>query len=243
MVKKADQYYEKGDWAKAQILYESVMPSMRTAVGIERIAFRYSYTHYNMANFASASFYFKNFATTYTNSPDREEAEFMSAFSEYKISPKFRLDQESTAKAIEGLQNFVNTYPQSKRVKECNKLIDEMRAKLEEKAFDQALLYFDMQQYQAANQSFENMLRDFPDTKLAEQVRWKMLQAAFLLAQNSIIEKQSDRFKAVVEKYDLFVAKFPKSKFREKADDYSKIANQKIKDLKNVRNQAKSTGS
>ncbi|MFM2268604.1 MAG: hypothetical protein RL757_2045 [Bacteroidota bacterium] len=243
MAKKADEYYEKGDWLKAQILYEAVMPSMRTAAGIERMAFRYSYTQYNLGNFASASFYFKNFATTYTNSPNREEADYMVAFSEYRTSPKFRLDQESTEKAIEGFQSFTNNYPQSKRVKECNRLIDELRAKLEEKAYDQGQLYFDMRQYQSAIQSFENMLKEYPDSKLAEQVRWRVLQSSFLFAENSILEKQSERFNTVLEKYEVFSTKFPKSKFREKAIDYSKIANQKIKELKNVRYQSKSTGS
>lgn len=60
----------------------------------------------------------------------------MSVYSLYKTSPGYRLDQSNTEKAIDGFQLFVNTYPNSKRVEECNKLIDECRAKIEFKSFE-----------------------------------------------------------------------------------------------------------
>lgn len=243
IAQKADEYYEKGNWMNAQMLYEIVMPSMRTSPNIEKMAYRYSYTHYNLRSYESASYYFKNFATTYTNSPYKEEADFMVAYAQYRMSPRFRLDQDNTRKAIEGFEAFVNTYPESKRIKECNKLIDEMRKKLEIKAVEEGKLYFDMRQYQSAMQVFENVLREYPETAEAEQIRWRLLQAQFLWAENSILEKQSERFKTVVDKYKEFVSRFPKSKNREEADKYLKIANQKIKELQNVRYQKQSTGS
>lgn len=237
IAQKADDYYEKGNWMNAQMLYEIVMPSMRTSSSIERMAYRYSYTHYHLMNFESASYYFKNFATTYANSPFKEEADFMFAYAQYRLSPRFRLDQDNTKKAIEGFEIFVNAYPESKRIKECNKLIDEMRKKLEIKSVEEGNLYFDMRQYQSAMQVYENVLREYPETNEAEQIRWRILQAQFSWAENSILEKQSERFKTVVDKYKEFTSKFPKSKNRPEAEKYLKIANQKIKELQNVRYQ------
>ena len=65
---------------------------------------------------------FKNFSNTFPNSEYREESDFMTAYSNYQLSPTFRLDQTYTIKAIEGFQLFANTYPDSKRVEECNRL-------------------------------------------------------------------------------------------------------------------------
>ncbi|MBK8562527.1 MAG: hypothetical protein IPN76_04080 [Saprospiraceae bacterium] len=77
------------------------------------------------------------------------------------MSPGFRLEQTYTEKAIDDLQLFANTYPNSPRLKEVNRLIDEMRLKLEQKVFDEGLLYYNMRQYQAATTTFENLLKDF----------------------------------------------------------------------------------
>jgi outer membrane protein assembly factor BamD len=237
LTKKSLEYYEKGDYAKAQSLFELIMPSLKGQSVLEEISYKYAYSHYYMRNYTQANFYFKNFATTFGNSPLREDAEFQAAFSDYKISPIFRLDQENSLKAIEGFQAFTNNFPESKRVKECNKLIDEMRKKMETKAYDEGLLYYNISYYQAAIQVFENLLKDFPETANAEEVRFLILKAQYEFAKNSIYEKQLDRFKLVVEKHKDFVYKYPKSKYQKDAENYLKIANNKIKEFTNVRYQ------
>jgi outer membrane protein assembly factor BamD len=241
--KKGLEYYDKGDYNKAQTLFELVMPSIKGQPQLEDISFKYAYTHYFLRNFLSANFYFKNFATTFAISPMREEAEYMAAFSEYKQSPKYRLDQTSTISAIEGFQAFINNFPESTRVKECNKLIDELRKKLEKKAFDEGELYYRMERYQASIASFENLLKEYPETSDAEQIRYLILKSQFLLAENSIFDKQLERYKLAIEKYNDFKDKFPKSKYRNEAEAYIKISNKKIKELSNVRHQIQSSKS
>jgi outer membrane protein assembly factor BamD len=243
MMKKALEYYDKGEYQKAQTLFELVMPSIKGRPELEGISYKYAYTHFYDKTFTTASFYFKNFATTFANSPLREEAEYMSAFSEYKQSPTHRLDQESSSKAIDGFQTFVNNFPESKRVKDCNKLIDELRKKLELKAYEEGELYFKIERYQAAVQVFENLLRDYPETASAESVRFTIVKAQYLLAENSVYEKQAERYKLVVEKYKDFVDKYPKSKFTKDAEIFLKNSNNKIKELGNVRYQVQSPKS
>ena len=65
--------------------------------------------------------------------------------------------------------------------------------KLEVKAYNEAELYFNLQQYQAATHSFEYMLKEFPDTKQAEKIRYMIVKASYNLATNSIYEKQRER--------------------------------------------------
>jgi outer membrane protein assembly factor BamD len=223
------QYYEKGEWSKAQTIFELIMPSLKGQAQLEEISYKYAYTHFNLHNYQSANFYFKNFANTFSNSTFREDAEFQAAYSEYKQSPSFRLDQESSLKAIEGFQYFANNFPESKRVKECNKLIDELRLKMQKKAFDEGVLYYAIQEYQASITVFDNLLKDFPDIADVEQVRFLILKAQYSWAENSIYEKQAERYKLVVEKYKDFNDKFPKSKYRNAAETYLKNADVKLK--------------
>lgn len=57
----------------------------------------------------------------------------MAAYCKFLDSPAYNLDQESTYDAIKELQLFVNRYPNSDRVEECNKYLDILRDKLEKK--------------------------------------------------------------------------------------------------------------
>jgi outer membrane protein assembly factor BamD len=139
---KAMDYYKKGDYTKAQGLYDLIISNLRGSVDAEKVYFEYAYTHYHLQKFVSSAYYFKQFSQTFPNSELKEEADYMSAYSEYKMSPIYRLDQTATAKAVDELQLFMNTYPTSTRIKECNKLIDELRVKLEKKAFEEGELYF-----------------------------------------------------------------------------------------------------
>jgi outer membrane protein assembly factor BamD len=228
---KSLQYYEKGEWTKAQTIFELIMPSLKGQAQLEEISYKYAYTHFNLHNYGSANFYFKNFANTFSNSSFREDAEFQAAVSEYKQSPSFRLDQESSLKAIEGFQYFANNFPESKRVKECNKLIDELRGKMQKKAFDEGSLYYAIQEYQASITVFDNLLKDFPDIADVEQIRFLILKGQYSWAENSIYEKQAERYKLVIEKYKDFNDKFPKSKYKKDAETYLKNANAKLKAL------------
>ncbi len=243
MTKSALRFYKDEEYIKAQTLFELIMPSLKGQPVLEEISFKYAFTHFNLRNYTSANFYFKNFATTFGASNLREEAEYMAAYSLYKQSPNYKLEQESTLKAIDGFQNFVNTFPESKRVKPCNKLIDELRKKLEKKGFEEGNLYFNISQYQAAIQVFENLLKDFPETSDAETVRYTILRSSYLFAENSIYEKQLERFKIVVEKYNDFNDKFPKSRFKREAESYLIIANKRIKELDNDRYKIESAKS
>ncbi len=210
---QAQSYYESEEYQKAQTLYELLISTYRGRQEAEDIYFKYAYTYYNLEQYILATYYFKNFAQTYTSSPLREEATFMSAYSNYQLSPTFRLDQTYTNKAIEEFQLFVNTYPRSERVNECNRLIDEMRAKLEQKGFEEGKLYFDLSMYQAATHVFENVLKDFPETRNGEDVRYMIVRSAFLLAENSVVEKQEERYKEALKRANAFAARYPNSQY------------------------------
>lgn len=214
MLEKAYTYYEQKDWDKAQILFESALNFYRAKQEAEKLYFHYAYTFYHMKQYILAGNYFKNFSNTFTNSPYREEALYMVAYSEYNMSPTYRLDQTHTLKAIEDFQIFANTYPSSERVADCNRLIDEMRKKLEQKAYYQAQLYFDLKDFRAAVISFENLLQDFPETRQADKVRYMIAKASFELAKLSIYEKQAERFKETIVYSNTFLDKHPESEYK-----------------------------
>ena len=227
------KYYDQGDYLKAQTLMEFVINQYRGSNKGEELFFKYAYTHYHLENYQLAATYFTNFANTFGYSPYTEEADFMAAYSFYKQSPSFRLDQEPSVKAIEAFQDFANKYPESERVDECNKLIDELRAKLEEKAYTQGLLYYDLGQYQAAITAFSNMLSEYPETKRQEEVRFLILKSAYEYAHRSVYDKRAERYADAQTRYKEYINRFPDGKKINDAREINKQVESNIKNLEN----------
>ncbi len=231
ILKQALEYYEEEEYQRAQTLFELIISTYRGKREAEEISFKYAYTYYYLRSYLLANYYFNNFVQTYSTSPKRQEAQFMTAYSSYKLSPKFRLDQTYTNKAIEDFQLFINTFPNSERVEQCNQLIDEMRLKLETKAFDEGMLYFNLRSYTAAVQVFENLLKDFPETKNTHEVRYMIIQSAYLLAENSVIQRQEERYGRVLELSNEYLDRFTDSDYFKKVEDLRTSSQKKVSAL------------
>ncbi len=219
---KALEAYEQEDWYKAQVLLEQITGVFRGSDKLEKIYFYYAYTHYHLGKFILAAHYFKNFANTFPNSEFAEEARFMNAYSNYELSPNYRLDQGNTDEAIQAFQIFVNTHPKSDRVAEANQLMDRLRFRQEEKAFAEADLYYKLSDYKAANHTYKNVIKEFPDAGDVERARFMIVKSSYKLAQNSIDLVKEERFDEAIEAYKEFKDRHPSSEYIAEAESIYK---------------------
>ena len=83
LYKNAYKYYEEKEYQKAQTLFELIVSSYRGKKEAEDIYFKYAYTYYYLERYILASYYFKNFAQTFSTSSLRQEADFMTAYCNY----------------------------------------------------------------------------------------------------------------------------------------------------------------
>lgn len=214
--------YNKKKYSKALELFETLVQRYRGQAQAEDLYYYYAYANYNLKDYTSARYHFKTFSDTYPQSPRAEECKFMEAYCYYLDSPIFSLDQENTTKAIESLQLFINLYPKSERVAEAGKLIQNLRDKLEKKSFENSKLYLTIGDYNSAVIAFGNTLRDYPDTKYAEEIDYLTIKAQYLYATHSRINTQVDRFNQVVAYEQQFADKYPSSKYLRDAESYKK---------------------
>jgi outer membrane protein assembly factor BamD len=228
---RANDYYAAEKWQKAQTLYEIILPSLKGSAASEQVYYKYAWTQFHLNNYILGQYYFDNFANTFANSPNREECAFMAAKCHYFLSPTYRLEQGYTTKAMDDFQTFVNTFPTSTRVPECNKLMDELRRKQEKKAFEEGDLYYKMRQYQSALLAFDNLLKDFPESPDVEQTRYLVAKSAFSLAENSVVAKKQERYDLAVKKSQEFLAKFANSKFAKEISQIQESSNQQLKSI------------
>jgi outer membrane protein assembly factor BamD len=207
----ARAYYADGNFAKSQPLLEELISIYRGTPKGETIYFNYAMTHMYMGSYPLASFHFKNFADNYPNSQWAEQALFLYAQSLSYDSAPTELDQESTKSAIDAYQLFINRYPQSPRVDSSNTSIDKLRVKLQQKAYAAASLYYKLEDYRAAAVAYRALLKDFPELPEREEVEFLVFKSYYLWAENSIPEKQTERYAIARESYANFVGTFPNS--------------------------------
>ena len=231
---EAVKFYNKKDYTKALGLFEDLVTRYRGRAEAEDLFYYYAYTNYRLKDYTSARFHFKTFADTYPSSPRAEECRFIAAYCYYLDSPIYSLDQENTTKAIESLQLFINLYPKSDRVTEASKLIQNLRDKLEQKAYANSKLYLTIGDYQSAVIAFNNTLRDYPDTKYAEELEFLTIQAQYQYAKVSYDTKQEERFDQAIAYADQFTEKYPNSKFLKDAANYKKDSQQGIVRAKRI---------
>ncbi|QDP85131.1 outer membrane protein assembly factor BamD [Chryseobacterium sp. SNU WT5] len=198
ILKVANEKFEKKKWKDALALYERLSNLVAGTDDAPNVVYNSAYANYYDKNYKLAGHQFKNFAVTFPQDPRTEEASYLSALCYYEGSMDYNLDQTSTELAINELQNFLNSYPNSDRAKNINELIDELTYKLEFKAYENAKQYYKMAEYKAATTSFENVLNDFPSTKLRTKIYDYILQSKYELAVNSQYQLKKDRIESAL---------------------------------------------
>lgn len=227
---KAIEYYDKGEYVKATTLLEQLKPRLRGSDKAEELDYYHAMSYYLMADYIMAGHYFRTFVKNYFHSPRAEEADFLAAYCYYLMSPRPSLDQESTYNAINAFTLFKTKFPNSERKSECERLIAELEEKLVEKSYLTAKLYFDLGNYKAAMVALRTSLTEYPDTKFREELMFLRLKSSYLLAENSIFEKQQERYQAAIDEYYSFLDEFPDSEFIEEAEKIYASVQEKITD-------------
>ncbi|MFW5757252.1 MAG: outer membrane protein assembly factor BamD [Bacteroidota bacterium] len=225
---KAIEYFEKEDYSRSLGLLTDIIPAFRGTSHAEELNYYFALAHYNMGDYTMAAHYFKSFTESFPRSEHNEEFNFLSAYSKYLLSPRPSLDQTPTREAINELQQFANKYPESEKIEEVNELIDELRLKLEKKNYDSAKLYYNLGDYMAAVRSFKNLINDFPDTEFREEAMFLIMRAHFLYAENSVREKQLERYTNVVEAYEDLIKRYPESSYLDDAEQMNARAIKQI---------------
>lgn len=230
---KANAYYADGNYDKAITLYELIIPAFRGKSEAEDLYFQYAEAHYKNRSYILSSHYFKTFTDTYTTSSRREEALYLRALSHYRLSPKYKLDQSETHKAIDVLEQYANAYPDSERIADCNKMIDELRKKLETKAYEAGEMYYNTRDYSSSIQSLQNMLKDYPDAELVEDARYMMAKSSLHHARNSIFTRQKERYEQTIVYCDAYLKRHASGKHAEEIVRYKNESLNELKELDN----------
>lgn len=217
---KAIEYYEKKDWVRSATLIEQILPVYRGTDKAERLSLYLANAYYNRRDYIMAAHLYNTFIRDFPASSLSEDAHFMRALCNYYLSPRPSLDQSYSLTAIDQFRLFNTRFPNSVRVAKANQYIEELKDKLIEKSYLSSRLYFDMGDYRAAITAFKASLNDYPQTKRREEILFLILKSSYLLAENSVPNKQLERFENAVDEYYVFIDEFPESSYKNEAERY-----------------------
>ena len=230
ILKTANEKFANKKWSDAIALYERVSNLVAGTDEFQNVGFNTAYANYYDKNYKLAGHQFKNFAVSFAQDPRREEAAYMSALCYYEGSYDYNLDQTNTKSAINELQDFLNTYPDTERAKNIQQMLDELNYKIEFKAYENARQYYKMGEYLSADVAFDNVLEDFPATKLKSKILDYKMKSKYELAMFSMPDKKKDRLVNALAYTRTIEKELPNSEYSKTALAFRpKLEDEKVK--------------
>ena len=222
----AENYYNNGEYRRANALIEQIIPSYRGKPQGERLVYFFANSYFETKLYYSAAIQFENFIKSYPNSQRIQEAYFMEAKSYFMLSPRYTLDQDDTYTGIDKLQVFINRFPNSEYVSEALELMDELQNKLEEKDFEISKQYYTIRDYASAIKSLDNFIADNPGTIFREEALYYKWLSQYEIAINSIESRIVERVTELERSLDNFLRYYPDTIFIEDLSEKINIAKQ-----------------
>ncbi|MEA4936874.1 Outer membrane protein assembly factor BamD [bioreactor metagenome] len=232
---KAVEYFEKNDFMRASTLFDEISKYFRGTERSETILNYLAKSYMGQKDYFTASEYYKTYVKTYPKGKYLVESRFMIGYCSYLDSPDARLDQTATHDAIRSFQEFLDIHPDSERVPEVNKLLEELKSKLAYKELLSARLYYNLGNYLGNNYLSaivvaQNALKNYPTSEYREELSFIILQSKYQQAFQSIEEKKIERYQNTVDEYYNYINEFPDGKNRREADKIYNESKKVVKD-------------
>ena len=231
----ANKYYQEGEYNKAIILYDKVLPVIRGSEKAELADYNYANCHFKTKRYIEAAGYFSNFYRTYNRSPLAEEALFMNAYSLYLDAPDAELDQQSSQEAVSAIQQFVTKFPASASYERAMEMLVDLQSRFEQKAYMESSLYYRLRDglypgdfRRACIINFQNFMKDYPESKHNEELAFKLVEVSTEYASNSAFLKKKDRLDDALGFASSFYRRYPNSAYTGKVKEIEEDAKDEL---------------
>ena len=227
----AEAALDSGNCFRALPLYDELMRLTRGTERAPDIHWNRALTHDCVNDFYLSRYYFQSFAKTFPNDARVEEALFRAALCSYYLSPQSSLDQTDTRSAIDELQLFMDRYPSSALRDSSQHMVDNLRGKLEVKAFENARLYHKTGNYKSATIAMAHAMEDYPGSPYQEELQYLIIDCHYQYALQSTERRKLERYNDAIQAFHTFASRFPESSKMKQAQRLHDNAVQAIAEL------------
>ena len=209
---KALEYYEKEKWSRASTLFEGAERYYQGTSREDTISFCNARCKFKNRDYDTAAELLDEFRRKFGRSAFIEDAEGMYALCFFYLSPGPSRDQTKTGQALVAINEFMSHYPNSDQTENFRKINSDLTERLHDKAYLNAYTYYKIGRYKSAIVALKNALKLYPESEHREEIMFLIVDAGYRLASNSIAEKQTDRYLAMLDSYLSFKEAYPESK-------------------------------
>lgn len=225
--KAAFDYFNSGKYQKAAQLFESLAVVSGGTAREDTVLYYWGLSNYSFKDYYTAETNFEHFLSSFPRSPFAESAKFLRLDCLYKDTLRYELDQTPTYKAITAISEYMMEHPSGANRDICKFMLKELDGRLDKKAFENARIYYKMEDYKASRVAFKNILKDNADNIYREDILYYSAMSSYKYADLSVASKQKERFLIFMDDYLNFVGEFPDSHYRKELDNLYKKAKEK----------------
>lgn len=214
----AFSYYNNRKYSKAAALFESLSVLTTGTERDDTVQYYWGLSNYRFRDYYTAETNFDHFLEYFPRSPFAPEARFLRLDCLYRSTLRYELDQNPTYKAMNAISEYMQEYPNSVHYEACEKMMEDLEARLDTKAYEAARLYYKMEDYIASRVAFRNVLKDDSDNIYREDILYYIAMSSYKYAQLSIHQKQKERYMVFVDDYLNFKGEYPESDYCRELD-------------------------
>ncbi len=214
----AFDYFNHGKYNKAAQLFESLAVLTSGTDRDDTVQYYWGLSNYRYRDYYTAETNFTKFITNFPRSPFAEEAAFLRIDCLYRSTLRYELDQVPTYNAISVISQYMVENPDNSHAAICKRMLKELNDRLDRKAYENARLYYKMEDYKAARVAFRNILKEDAENIYREDILYYIAKASYKYAFMSVESKQKERYLTFVDDYYNFIGELPDSPYRKELD-------------------------
>lgn len=214
----AFDYFNQGKYSRSAQLFESLSAVTNGTERDDTVQFYWGLSNYRFKDYYTAEANFSSFIASHPFSPFAQDAQYYRIDCMYRETLRYELDQKPTNLAISAISQYLNDYPETPYRPICTNMLTELNGRLDRKAYENARLYYKMEDYRAASVALKNVLKDDSENIYREDILYYIAMSSYKFASMSVPEKQRERYMAFVDDYLNFVGEYEQSDYRRELD-------------------------
>jgi outer membrane protein assembly factor BamD len=214
----AFQYFNAGKFQKSATLFQNMSVLTNGTSRDDTVQFYWGLSNYRYKDYYTAETNFTNFLQNYPRSPFADEASFLRIDCLYRSTLRYELDQTPTYNAMNAISQYLIENPNTSHGAICRQMLKELNDRLDKKAFENAKLYYKMEQYKASRVAFRNILKDDSENIYREDILYYIAMSSYKYAQLSVEAKQRERYLTFIDDYYNFIGENPDSPYKRELD-------------------------
>lgn len=219
--------FNKGKYTRSAQMFENISVLTSGTDRDDTVQFYWALSNYNGGDYYTAETNFDQFITKYPRSGFAPNAEFLRVDCLYRQTLRWELDQTPSFTAMTEISEYLRDHPTGAEADICRNMLEDLMERQDRKAYENAKIYYRMEDYKASRVAFKNILKDDAENIYREDILYYAAMSSYKYADLSVQEKQKERFLIFVDDYLNFIGEYSESKYRKELDGLY----EKVKDL------------